>query len=154
VDGLSTALELLAQKPLVVSRDEVSLPTVLSHVGISIAVSLGSATLFAFLPGAIILWKAPRWANRCFPVEEPSEQTSHSPSAYYAVGATLLGVYFIITGASSLFGGVVQVISLWATEDNVLDILNFSYAAHYLASGAGYFIGGLWLTLHARRVAA
>jgi predicted phage tail protein len=153
VDGLSSALELLAQKPLVVSRDEVSLPTVLSSAGISVALSLGGATLFAFIPGALILWKASHWANRWFPAEEPSQSTSHSPSAYYAVGATLLGVYFVVVGASSFIGGVAQVISLWAT-DNVLDNFHFSHASNSLASGAAYIVGGLWLTIRARRAAA
>jgi len=151
VGGFSTILEMLAQRPLVVARDEVSLPSVLYSAGISAAISLVSATVFAFLPGAFIIHKAPEWADRWFPINASGQQESHPPSAFFPVGLAIVGVYFIVVGASSFAGGLAQAGSLWWSDDTLG--FNLSYASRSLASGAAYLIGGLWLNALARRTA-
>ena len=150
VGGLSTILETVAQRPLIVSRDAVSLPSVLSSLGVSTAISLIGATLFSFLPGALIIYKGPQWADRWFPAGDPDERIAQPPSAYYAVGAAILGIYFVVVGAGSFIAGLAQAISLWWVDDTLG--FQLSYASRSLASGAAYLVGGFWLAAIGRRL--
>ena len=149
VQGLSTMLGILAERPMFVATQDVSLPDVLSSIGVSSGIAAIGATLFSFVPGALILYKGPQWADRWFPEGDPDHRVAQPPSAYYAVGAAILGVYFIVAGAGSLAGGTVQAVVLVWDDDPIG--YSLSFASRSLASGAAFLIAGFWLAAIGRR---
>ena len=149
VDGLATILDLISPRPLVYTRDDIELPSILTSAALSLGLGFVSALLFSFLPGAYVLSKAAHWSDRWFPPEPMSNGGSASPSTYYSVGIAVLSAYFIVVGVASFVAGIARLVYLyWVGDDFGFDL---SLAWGHFSSGGAFLIAGLWLNRFARR---
>jgi hypothetical protein len=105
--------------------------------------ALGLA-IFQVLPGALLIRWSDSIARRLFPADVDPSPSSIGLRGGYVLGCTLIGLLFLITGASTLAGGLVQLTALPFSEELDSAYIRISllepFASGAVELGLGYLL--------------